>query len=74
MRRIRAHTPRSRFARLIAERDAYRSKLDDLANAIGAHCFHHPRDAHEADSELWNAYRYVMGHDPDRPAQDFTSG
>jgi hypothetical protein len=74
MRRIRADTSRLRFARLIAERDAYRSKLDDLANAIGAHCFHHPRDAHAADSELWKAYRHVMGRDPDRPAQDSTSG
>jgi hypothetical protein len=56
-----------RFARLMAERDAYRRQRDDLANAIGAHCYHHPRDAHEADSELWEAYLYVMGHGLPRP-------
>jgi hypothetical protein len=56
-------TLRSRLARLVAERDAYRSQRDDLANAIGAHRLYHPGDAHEADSELWNAYRYVMGQD-----------
>ena len=74
MKPFHTETPRSRFARLIAERDAYKGKLDDLANAIGAHCFHHPQDAHEADSELWTAYRHVMGHDPCRPAHDSTSG
>ena len=57
-------TLRSQLARLIAERDAYRSQLEDLANAIAAHCLYHPENAHEADTELWNAYRYVMGHDP----------
>jgi hypothetical protein len=52
----------SHVARLRAERDAYLSQRDDLANAIGAHCLYHPEDPHEADSELWNAYEYVMGH------------
>jgi hypothetical protein len=56
-------TPQLAFARLIAERDAYRSQRDDLANAIGAHRLYHPDHAHESDSELWEAYRYVMGHD-----------
>jgi hypothetical protein len=46
---------------VIAERDAYRSQLEDLANAIGAHRLYHPDEAHESDVELWNAYRYVMG-------------
>jgi hypothetical protein len=55
-------TLRSHMARLLAERDAYLSQRDDLANAIGAHCLYHPADAHEADSELWHAYEYVMGH------------
>jgi hypothetical protein len=55
-------TLRSRVARLLAERDAYLSQRDDLANAIGAHCLYHPADPHEADTELWNAYEYVMGH------------
>jgi hypothetical protein len=54
---------RSGFARLIAERDAYRSQRDDLANAIGAHRLFHPPHAHEADDELWNAYVYVMAQD-----------
>jgi hypothetical protein len=53
---------RSRVVRLLAERDAYLSQRDDLANAIGAHCLHHPADPHAADTELWNAYEYVMGH------------
>jgi hypothetical protein len=56
-------TLRSRVARLLAERDAYLSQRDDLANAIGAHHLHHPDDAHESDTELWNAYAYVMGHE-----------
>jgi hypothetical protein len=56
-------TLRSRVARLRAERDAYLSQRDDLANAIGAHCLHHPDQAHAADTELWNAYEYVMGHE-----------
>jgi hypothetical protein len=64
MRTVLPDKLRAAFARLIAERDAYRSQRDELANAIGAHRFHHPRDANEADSELWNAYRYVMGHEP----------
>jgi hypothetical protein len=55
-------TLRSHVARLRAERDAYLSQRDDLANAIGAHCLYHPEEPHEADSELWNAYEYVMGH------------
>jgi hypothetical protein len=54
-------TMRWRLARLIAERDAYRSQRDDLANAIGAHRLHHEPDAHASDTELWNAYTYVMG-------------
>jgi hypothetical protein len=62
-------TLRQRLARLTAERDAYRSQRDDLANAIGAHRLYHPQDAHEADSELWNAYQYVMGHDPGGPSE-----
>jgi hypothetical protein len=56
-------TLRSRVARLVAERDAYLSQRDDLANAIGAHRLYHPHDAHESDTELWNAYEYVMGHE-----------
>jgi hypothetical protein len=56
-------TPQLRLARLLAERDAYRSQRDDLANAIGAHYLYHPLDANDADSELWNAYVYVMGQD-----------
>ena len=54
-------TLQAQLARLKAERDAYRSQRDDLANAIGAHHLYHPDDAHEADVELWNAYGYVMG-------------
>ncbi len=54
-------TLRAQLARVIAERDAYRSQLEDLANAIGAHRLYHPDEAHESDVELWNAYRYVMG-------------
>ena len=57
-------TYRMTVARLIAERDAYRSQRDDLANAIGAHHLHHPPDANEADTELWSAYEYVMGAQP----------
>jgi hypothetical protein len=67
MERSLTHTPPLDFARVLAERDAYRSQRDDLANAIGAHRLHHPGHAHEADSELWEAYRYVMGHDLARP-------
>jgi hypothetical protein len=54
-------TLQAQLARLKAERDAYRSQRDDLANAIGAHHLYHPADAQEADVELWNAYEYVMG-------------
>jgi hypothetical protein len=58
---------RVRLARLRAQRDAYRSQRDDLAEAIGAHHYHHADNAHEADRELWHAYRYVMGDGlPDR--------
>ena len=54
-------TLQAQVTRLKAERDAYRSQRDDLANAIGAHHLYHPGEADEADFELWNAYEYVMG-------------
>ncbi len=56
-------TLRTRIARVLAQRDAYKSQRDDLANAIGAHRLHHPDAAHESDVELWKAYSYVMGHE-----------
>jgi len=64
METILTDTVRFRFARLLAQRDAYKSQRDDLASAIGAHRYHHPNDAHEADVELWHAHRYVMGDEP----------
>jgi hypothetical protein len=63
MEPILADTVRFRVARLLAQRDAYMNQRDDLANAIGAHRQKHADEAHEADSELWNAYGSVMGHE-----------
>jgi hypothetical protein len=65
MEPILADTVRFRVARLLAQRDAYLSQRDDLANAIGAHRQNHAHDAHEADSKLWKAYGSVMGHELD---------
>jgi hypothetical protein len=63
---------RLRVARLLGQRDAYRRQRDELADAIEAHRAHRPDDAEHADTELWTAYQYLMGREPDgakgRPA------
>ena len=64
-------TLRFRVARVIGQRNTYLQQRDRLANAIADHFSRHPEDAHDADSQLWEAFEYVMGRKPgglERPA------
>ena len=64
-------TMRFRVARVIAQRNAYLQQRDRLASAIADHFSRQPEDAHDADSQLWEAFGYVMGRAPgdvERPA------
>jgi hypothetical protein len=64
-------TMRFRVARVIAQRNAYLQQRDRLASAIADHFSRHPEEAHGADSQLWEAFEYVMGRAPggvERPA------
>jgi hypothetical protein len=64
MNTILTDTLRFRVARVIAQRNGYRMQRDRLAAAIRHHRSHHPDAQHDADSELWKAYEYVMGRQP----------
>jgi hypothetical protein len=64
MEPILTDTLRFRVARLIAQRNAYREQRDRLANAIGDHHSRHSDEADSADADLWQAYAFVMGHEP----------
>ena len=61
MEPILTDTLRFRLARVIAQRTNFKTQRDELAKAIEGHRQRHEPDAHEADSELWDAYREVMG-------------
>ena len=64
-------TIRFRVARAIAQRSAYLQQRDRLASAIADHYSRHPEETHDADSELLEAFEYVMGRKPgglERPA------
>lgn len=74
MEPILADTLRFRVSRLLAQRNAYRSQRNELADAIGAHRQGHPDEAHEADSNLWSAYTDVMGQQAIAPAIDEVVG
>ena len=54
-------TVRFRVARLIAQRDAYKSQRDGLADAIVAYLERRRAEAGSVDPELERAYEYVMG-------------
>ncbi|HEY2603008.1 MAG TPA: hypothetical protein VGI67_15735 [Thermoleophilaceae bacterium] len=64
MEPILTDTIRFRVARVIAQRNAYLEQRDRLASAIADHCSRHPHEAHDADSQLWEAFEYVMGRRP----------
>jgi hypothetical protein len=64
MNPILTDTLRFRVARVIAQRNAYQEQRDRLAGAIADHRSRHPDEAHDADSQLWEAFEYVMGRKP----------
>jgi hypothetical protein len=64
MEPILTDTLRFRLARVIAQRIEFKVQRDELARAIDAHREQHPANADEADSELWDVYRDVMGVEP----------
>jgi hypothetical protein len=57
-------TVRFRVARVIAQRNTYLQQRDRLADAIADHFSRHQDEVHEADSQLWEAFEYVMGRTP----------
>jgi hypothetical protein len=68
---ILTDTLRFRVARVIGQRNAYLQQRDRLAGAIADHFSRHPKETHDADSQLWEAFECVMGHAPggvERPA------
>jgi hypothetical protein len=53
-------TLRFRVARIIAQRNAYKSQRDGLADAIAAYMERRRAEAGSVDPELLSAYEYVM--------------
>jgi hypothetical protein len=52
-------------------RNAYWQQRRRLANATASHCSRRPEEAHDADSQLWEAFEYVTRRKPSglqRPA------
>jgi hypothetical protein len=64
MEPILTDTMRFRVARVIAQRNAYLQQRDRLVNAIADHFSRHPEEAQDADSQLREAFEYVMGRRP----------
>jgi hypothetical protein len=64
MEPILTDTLRFRLARIIAQRNEYKSQRDGLADAIVAYLERRQAEGGSVDAELVSAYEYVMAPAP----------